>query len=212
MFADKPCTVMPVFSSGQTAVQVADTFAALGSTDLIHTAGGGILAHPDGPAAGVAGLREAWEAAMAGIPAAEYAKGHPALAKGTGGLRLMTVNALPDGLLVAYYGDDFTGSTSVMEVMTLRACPRSSSWTCRRTRRWRGSRATGASASPAWPAPDPAWMDDHLPPVFHKLAALGAPIAHYKVCSTLIWRRTSARSGGRSTSRYRSSVVPGARW
>jgi ribulose-bisphosphate carboxylase large chain len=81
MFADKPCTVMPVFSSGQTAVQVADTFAALGSTDLIHTAGGGILAHPDGPAAGVAGLREAWEAAMAGIPAAEYAKGHPALAK-----------------------------------------------------------------------------------------------------------------------------------
>ena len=67
----------------------------------------------------------------------------------------MTVNALPDGLLVAYYGDDFTGSTSVMEVMTLRACPRSSSWTCRRTRRWRGSRATGASASPAWPAPRP---------------------------------------------------------
>ena len=24
----------------------------------------------------------------------------------------------------------------------------------------------------------------NLPPVFHKLAALGAPIAHYKVCST----------------------------
>jgi ribulose-bisphosphate carboxylase large chain len=84
LFADKPCLVMPVFSSGQTAVQVADTFAALGSVDLIYTAGGGILAHPDGPAAGVAGLREAWEAAMAGIPAADYARDRPALAKALG--------------------------------------------------------------------------------------------------------------------------------
>jgi ribulose-bisphosphate carboxylase large chain len=39
------------------------------------------MAHPDGPAAGVAGLREAWEAAMAGIPLAEYARQHPALAR-----------------------------------------------------------------------------------------------------------------------------------
>ena len=35
----------------------------------------------------------------------------------------MTVNALPDGLLVAYYGDDLTGSTSVMEVMTFAGLP-----------------------------------------------------------------------------------------
>jgi ribulose-bisphosphate carboxylase large chain len=81
MFADKPCTVMPVFSSGQTAAQAAGTFAALGSADLIHAAGGGIMAHPDGPAAGVAALREAWDAAMAGIPATDYARGRPALAK-----------------------------------------------------------------------------------------------------------------------------------
>jgi ribulose-bisphosphate carboxylase large chain len=38
------------------------------------------MAHPQGPAAGVASLREAWDAALAGIPAADYAETHPALA------------------------------------------------------------------------------------------------------------------------------------
>ena len=54
LFDHKPCTVMPVFSSGQTAKQAPGTYAALGSTDLIFAAGGGIMAHPDGAAAGVA--------------------------------------------------------------------------------------------------------------------------------------------------------------
>ena len=70
MFADKPCIVMPVFSSGQTPAQVPDTWRALGSTDLIYAAGGGIMAHPKGPAAGVAALRDAWDAATAGAPTA----------------------------------------------------------------------------------------------------------------------------------------------
>ncbi|WP_075219146.1 ribulose-bisphosphate carboxylase large subunit family protein [Acuticoccus yangtzensis] len=75
-----PMTVMPVFSSGQTVWQAAGTYAALGSADLIHTAGGGILAHPGGPAEGVRALRRAWEAAVAGVALAEAAKGEPALA------------------------------------------------------------------------------------------------------------------------------------
>jgi ribulose-bisphosphate carboxylase large chain len=66
MFAHKPCIAMPVFSSGQTPAQAAPTWRALGSTDLIFAAGGGILAHPDGPAAGVADLRAAWDVAIAG--------------------------------------------------------------------------------------------------------------------------------------------------
>lgn len=81
MFESKPCTVMPVFSSGQTAKHAPGTYAALGSTDLIVTAGGGIMAHPHGVSAGVGALREAWEAAVAGIPLAEYARTRPALAK-----------------------------------------------------------------------------------------------------------------------------------
>jgi ribulose-bisphosphate carboxylase large chain len=76
----KLCQIMPVFSSGQSAKQVPATWEALRSVDLIYTAGGGILAHPKGPAAGVASLREAWEAAVAGIPMADYARERPALA------------------------------------------------------------------------------------------------------------------------------------
>ena len=66
LFDEKPCVAMPVFSSGQSARQAHQTYAALGSTDLIFAAGGGILAHPDGPGAGVAELRAAWDAAIAG--------------------------------------------------------------------------------------------------------------------------------------------------
>ena len=39
------------------------------------------MAHPDGPAAGIAALREAWEAAIAGVPLAEHARARPALAR-----------------------------------------------------------------------------------------------------------------------------------
>lgn len=81
MFAapHKPCTIMPVFSSGQSARQVHDTYAALGCMDLIYACGGGILAHPAGPAAGVHSLHQAWDAAAAGTTAAEYAKDHAEL-------------------------------------------------------------------------------------------------------------------------------------
>ena len=65
---DAPCLVMPVFSSGQTPDQAADTWQRLGSADLIYAAGGGIMGHPGGPAAGVGALREAWDAAMATTP------------------------------------------------------------------------------------------------------------------------------------------------
>ncbi|MBV9786502.1 MAG: ribulose-bisphosphate carboxylase large subunit family protein [Acidisphaera sp.] len=80
LFPGKPCLAMPVFSSGQTVRQAPGTFAALGSTDLLVTAGGGIMAHPDGPAAGVSALREAWEAAVAGVSLTDHARTHPALA------------------------------------------------------------------------------------------------------------------------------------
>lgn len=79
LFPDKPCLAMPVFSSGQTVRQAPGTYAALGSTDLIVTAGGGIVAHPGGPGEGVAAFRQAWEAAVAGIPLEDHARTHPAL-------------------------------------------------------------------------------------------------------------------------------------
>jgi ribulose-bisphosphate carboxylase large chain len=75
----KGCTIMPVFSSGQSARQAPDTYKALGSMDLIYAAGGGILAHPAGPAAGVRSLHQAWAAAATGVPLADYARKHTEL-------------------------------------------------------------------------------------------------------------------------------------
>ncbi|MEP1445302.1 MAG: ribulose-bisphosphate carboxylase large subunit family protein [Paraglaciecola sp.] len=84
---DKPaigCEIMPVFSSGQSVHQVAKTYAAMGTTDLMYAAGGGILAHPMGPAAGVTSLMQAWEAAVSGVLAHEAAIGQPELAAALG--------------------------------------------------------------------------------------------------------------------------------
>ena len=77
-FAGVP-SLMPVFSSGQWAGQAPDLYRELRSTDLMHLAGGGIIGHPDGPAAGVQSMRDAWEAAIAGIGLHDYAKSRPAL-------------------------------------------------------------------------------------------------------------------------------------
>lgn len=76
LFPHKPCTVMPVFSSGQTVKQAPGTWGALQSTDLIFLAGGGLFAHPGGIAAGVAALKQSWEAAMNGVPLDVAAKTH----------------------------------------------------------------------------------------------------------------------------------------
>ena len=72
--------VMPAFSSGQWAGTVPATWAAVKNDDLLFMSGGGILAHPGGPAAGVASIRQAWEAARAGVALAEHARGAPELA------------------------------------------------------------------------------------------------------------------------------------
>ena len=79
LFEHAPMNAVPVFSSAQTGLQAHDTYAALGNADLICTAGGGIFGHPDGVASGVTALRQAWEAAEAGIDLASYAKDRPAL-------------------------------------------------------------------------------------------------------------------------------------
>jgi ribulose-bisphosphate carboxylase large chain len=78
---------MPVFSSGQSVLQAPETYRRLGSADLIYAAGGGLMAHPDGVAAGVASLREAWEAAMAGEDLDVYARSRPALARALAAFR-----------------------------------------------------------------------------------------------------------------------------
>ncbi len=72
-------TAMPVFSSGQWAGQAPDTYRALGNVDLMYLAGGGIMAHPGGPAAGITSIQQAWQAAIQGISLETYAASHAEL-------------------------------------------------------------------------------------------------------------------------------------
>jgi ribulose-bisphosphate carboxylase large chain len=79
IWADAPMAAMPVFSSGQTGLVAAATHAVAGGTDLIFAAGGGIFGHPGGVAQGVAALRQAWDAAVAGVDLHTHAVHHPEL-------------------------------------------------------------------------------------------------------------------------------------
>jgi uncharacterized protein YgbK (DUF1537 family) len=87
--------------------------------------------------------------------------------------------------LYAYYGDDFTGSTDVLEALSL-AGVRTVLFTDipseARQREFGDCAAVGiAGESRSRP---PEWMSEHLPAIFRRLGALGAAVVHYKTCST----------------------------
>ncbi|MCK0196115.1 four-carbon acid sugar kinase family protein [Ancylobacter sp. 6x-1] len=96
-----------------------------------------------------------------------------------------TAAPLPPGTLVAFYGDDYTGSSAVMEVMSFAGLPTVlflGPPTAEQLARFEGMRAVGIAGIAR--SKTPAWMDEHLPPIYDVLAGLKAPITHYKVCST----------------------------
>ncbi|MDS9469064.1 RuBisCO large subunit C-terminal-like domain-containing protein [Paracoccus sp. MBLB3053] len=78
--SDADDRVMPVFSSGQWAGTLPHTLRKVGSDDLMFLCGGGIMAHPLGPSAGLASLQQAHAAMRAGTSLADHAKTHPELA------------------------------------------------------------------------------------------------------------------------------------
>ena len=94
-------------------------------------------------------------------------------------------DSLPDGLWLSFYGDDFTGSTDVLEAFTAAGvptvlflqppCPQDLA-------RFPEARCVGLAGQSR--GKSPAWMRAHLPEVFRSLSSLGAPIVQYKVCST----------------------------
>lgn len=93
----------------------------------------------------------------------------------------MTVSALR----LAFYGDDFTGSTDALEVLAfagIRAALFLQPPTPEMLARFKGLEALGVAGDSR--AMTPEEMDQHLPGVFDALAKLGAPLIHYKVCST----------------------------
>ena len=110
--------------------------------------------------------------------------------------------------LYAYYGDDFTGSTDVLEALALagvRAVLFTGMPSDEHLRRFAACQAVGlAGESRSRP---PEWMSEHLPAIFRRLDALGAPIVHYKTCSTF---DSSPRMGsiGRALEIGRETLSP----
>ena len=72
--------MMYACSGGTTQLAVEKIIKAVG-TDVMLAAGGGVHGHPDGSEAGAKSMRQAIDAAIAGIPVTEYAKDHPELAR-----------------------------------------------------------------------------------------------------------------------------------
>ena len=94
-------------------------------------------------------------------------------------------SVLPEGPLVAFLGDDFTGSSAAMEVLAFAGLPTVlflEPPTPARLAAFAGYRGIGVATTAR--ARSPAWMVEHLPPIVSLLAGLGAPVLHYKVCST----------------------------
>ncbi|KQV84537.1 four-carbon acid sugar kinase family protein [Rhizobium sp. Root1220] len=88
-------------------------------------------------------------------------------------------------LLLSYYGDDFTGSTDVMEALASNGVKTAlflgipSDETLAKFDDCRAIGIAGTSRSQT-----PAWMAEHLSPAFAWLKSRDAAICHYKVCST----------------------------
>ena len=88
-------------------------------------------------------------------------------------------------LLLSYYGDDFTGSTDVMEALASNGVATvlfTRAPTEREFRPFTEYRAIGLAGTSR--SETPQWMDRHLTPAFVWLRQLGARLCHYKVCST----------------------------
>jgi len=89
-------------------------------------------------------------------------------------------------LLLTFYGDDFTGSTDSMEALTLGGVrtalflePPEPEQLTGRFANLRALGVAGVSRSMT-----PVQMEAELRPKFTRLKKLGAPLTHYKVCST----------------------------
>ncbi|WP_314650752.1 four-carbon acid sugar kinase family protein [uncultured Microbacterium sp.] len=87
--------------------------------------------------------------------------------------------------LLSFYGDDFTGSTDVMEALTTAGVDTVlflEPPTADDLARFPGVQAVGVAGIAR--TMTPAQMDAELPPILESLRATGAPLFHYKICST----------------------------
>ena len=112
------------------------------------------------------------------------------------------------GLLLSYYGDDFTGSTDVMESMSLHGVKTvlfTRIPTSEEVARFSGYDAIGIAGTGR--SQTPAWMDAHLPQHFEWLNSLGATFCHYKVCSTFDSAPKVGNTAMRSTAPWPPKLI-----
>ncbi len=119
--------------------------------------------------------------------------------------------SFPAGPLLAYCGDDFTGSTDVLDAFTAAGVPTVlflEPPSAAALARFPQARCIGLAGTAR--SRSPAWMDEHLPAAFASLARLGAPLLQYKVCSTF---DSSPHIGsiGRAID-IGTRFAPGSRW
>ncbi|MEM8730418.1 MAG: four-carbon acid sugar kinase family protein [Pseudomonadota bacterium] len=87
--------------------------------------------------------------------------------------------------LLTFYGDDFTGSSAVMEVLSFAGVPTMLFMDPPESdilSQYPDLRAIGVAGIARSKAP--AWMETNLPAVFDALKQFAAPVSHYKTCST----------------------------
>jgi uncharacterized protein YgbK (DUF1537 family) len=89
-------------------------------------------------------------------------------------------------LLLAFYGDDFTGSTAALEELALGGVPAALFMEPPTpeglAEKFPGVRAVGVAGTSR--SMSPGEMEEALPAIFTALKELGAKLYHYKVCST----------------------------
>lgn len=89
-------------------------------------------------------------------------------------------------LLLAWYGDDFTGAAAVLEVLAfagVQAMLFLDVPTKAQLSRYPGLQAIGIASTARAQSPD--WMGSKLPSVFESLLSLEPHLLHYKICTTL---------------------------
>jgi uncharacterized protein YgbK (DUF1537 family) len=99
------------------------------------------------------------------------------------------------GLFLSFYGDDFTGSTDVMEGLALNGIPTAlflqpptpeevRSFRLKNQVSGREHRLSAIGVAGISRSLTPVEMDRELPPIFEKISRIPAQFFHYKTCST----------------------------
>ncbi len=116
--------------------------------------------------------------------------------------------------LYAYYGDDFTGSTDELEALALagvRAVLFTGMPVEERWREFADCQAFGIAGESR--SRQPEWMSEHLPAIFARLGALGAPMTHLRAGrSTVIYSAlgplpAGAQPGGEALGRRAGALL-----